>query len=155
MAKIEHLDRGMLFALNCPECKEMSAYHAWEEIDYSPIYLKMLFSFDKHTWTLKCKNCKHTIRVHEEEGKKLQPALEARVKFEEGQINEEALLEVVGLLSCIAEVVNQAHNWECPTCAEKIECNLQVCWNCNAPNPIYDGVEKPKNPKIEFVEPGG
>ena len=153
MAKIEHKDHGMLFALNCPECKDMSAYHVWEEIDYSPLYLKLLLSGDKHSWTLKCKNCSHIVKVHDEEGPKLHLALEARLKFEEKEIDEDALWEVTSTFSCIAEVINQSQNWECPTCAEKIAWNLQVCWNCNAPNPIYDGMEKPEKPKIEFAQP--
>lgn len=151
MAKIQHKDHGKVLAVDCPECRKNNAFHLWQEIDYSSLFLKMLGSFDKHTWTIKCEDCNHPVLVPTEEAENIHVIHEAGAKKESGEMSIDNFNAVLGQFSFVAELFHQIMAWDCPKCAERVTWNFQVCWNCHTPNPDFDGKGKPANAK--FVAP--
>jgi hypothetical protein len=151
MAKIQHKDHGKIISVDCPECRKNNSFHLWQEIDYSSFFLKMLGSFDKHTWSIKCESCDHAIPVPTEEAENIHVIQDAAAKRENNKISNDVYNGVLGQFSFVEELFHQVLAWDCSKCAERVTWNFQVCWNCHAPNPEFDGKGKSDNAK--FVAP--
>ena len=151
MANIETVDHGKIVSVDCPECKKNSDYNLLEDIDRASAWLKMLLVRDIHSWYIKCQECSHTVKVENEEAEKIFVIHELGEKMEKGEISSEEFYAVFGQFPFVAELLNQTHAWDCPKCSERISWNFQVCWNCDTPNPEFDGMEKNGTP--EFIKP--
>lgn len=152
MPKANITDHGQILAVNCPECKKNTPYKLVQKTFAAPMLLKIFFAKDTHFWHVECCECRHSVKVPNHEAEKLPEVKDLAEKMAAGEITSEEFHQVFGQFSFIAELLNQTHAWNCPACAEKVEWQLQVCWNCATPNPEIQSdnikVEMPK-----FVPP--
>lgn len=145
-------DHGQLLAVNCPECNKQSGYKLMQKTFAAPFIFKLLLAKDTHLWNIECMNCSHSVKVPKEEAANIPEVQKMSDKMVAGEITPEEFHQVFSQFSFIIELLNQAHSWNCPTCAERVDWKLQVCWNCSTPNPEINAaakqVEMPK-----FVAP--
>ena len=118
----------------------------------APLFLKIFLTKDTHLWHVECMECSHEVKVPKHEAEMIPEVQKMSKKLAEGEISEEEFHQVFGQFTFVVDLLNQAHDWQCPTCDEKVDWKFQVCWNCSTPNPdIKSDGQEPEAP--EFVPP--
>lgn len=134
--KKNETNHGLFVPQPCTKCGEP----AFELIEVKPDgWFPKVLGVGTKVW-IRCAKCDYSIKVpHDEvDGAK---ALAAKTnEFLSEKVEQKDYLEYImgSGLGCAAELMMDAHKWDCPKCGEEVPPHFPDCWQCGTKSPHGD-----------------